>query len=205
MRKTKQLELFKAPSREFGGSRTTAHIQRPLSFKRSMHLVLKTDNKPVLFKNRSEIKAILKKQAKNFNVHIYSESVQKDHLHLHLKFPNRESYKKWIRAVTGLIARTIAKGIFKFRPYTRILGGSPKEFWNLNNYIFRNECEVFGIWPYRRALPVETLAAKSWTGIWTTTDQASRKILRRKNLSQRTNIISREFDDINIANKYRWP
>jgi REP element-mobilizing transposase RayT len=167
MKKPKQLELLKAPGHEFGGSKAIAHVQRPLSFKKSIHLVLKTENKPVLFKHRSEIKAILKKQATKFNVYIYSESVQKDHLHLHVKFPDRESYKRWIRAVTGLIARMISKGLFKFRPYTRILSGSPKEFWNLNNYIFRNECEVFGIWPYRRALSVETLAAKSWTGFWT--------------------------------------
>ncbi len=154
----KQLNLLEKPSLQFGGGFDQRHCLRTLCSRKPIHLILKSQKKYSLFKNRDEIRRIIFKQAKKFGIKIYSWSIQKDHIHLAIQILNRDAYKKWIRAVTGLIARLLGKGIWKFRPFTRVLSGFGRELRNLLNYIFRNELEVFRVWDYNRELSLEDLA-----------------------------------------------
>ncbi len=154
----KQLNLLEKPSLQFGGSFDQRHRTRTLCSRRPVHLTLKSQKRFSLFRSREEIRKIIFKQAKKFGIKIYSWSIQKDHIHLAIQVLNRDAYKKWIRAVTGLIARLLGKGIWKFRPFTRVLSGFGKELRNLNNYIFRNELEVFKIWSYDRDRSIDDLA-----------------------------------------------
>ncbi|MAV92470.1 MAG: hypothetical protein CL676_13710 [Bdellovibrionaceae bacterium] len=143
----KQLRLIPKPKLSNGGSlQNTRQTQRILSHRKPIHLVLKSKKTHNLFRHRSGIQNLLINQAHKFNITLHTWSIQKDHVHISLKIPNRESYIKFIRAFTGLMARKLGKGLWTQRPFTRVLSGSQKDFWNLNNYIFRNEMEVFGIW-----------------------------------------------------------
>lgn len=144
-----QLSLIPKPSLACGGSlNNTRQSQRILSFKRPIHLVLKTRLHRNLFKNRLMIKAKVAKYAEHFDIKVYASSVQRDHVHLAIKIPNRESYTRFIRTLTGILARTLGKGLWIFRPFTKI-GTWGKEFRNLMDYLFRNDMEVFGVWRYQ--------------------------------------------------------
>ncbi|MAQ37150.1 MAG: hypothetical protein CMO21_07985 [Thioclava sp.] len=148
----KQLNLIPQPSLEMGGSlNNTRNQKRVLSSQRPIHLVLKS-NKNHLFKNRDFIQRTIKKQTKNFRHQIQSMSIQKNHIHILIRIADRSSYIKYIRALTGLIARKLGKGMWKFRPFTKVLTWG-REIKNVNTYIFRNEMEVFQIWFYKRRRP----------------------------------------------------
>ncbi len=143
-----QLNLLPKPNLECGGSlKNTRKGKRTLSSKRPVHLVLKS-SKSTLFKNRDFIQKTMNRQAKTFNHRIYTWSIQKNHIHVLIRFHNRASYIKFIRSFTGLIARKLGRGLWKWRPFTKVLSWG-REMWNVNNYIFRNEMEVFEIWKYK--------------------------------------------------------
>ncbi|HAG91553.1 MAG TPA: hypothetical protein DCL41_06760 [Bdellovibrionales bacterium] len=144
----KQLSLIPKPNLECGESlQNSGKQKRILSSRRPTHLVLKA-HKNTLFKHRNFIQQTLEKQAANFHHKLLTWSVQKDHIHLLIRFFDRLSYIKFIRALTGLIARKLGRGLWKFRPYTKVLSWG-RETWNVNNYIFRNELEVFKFWKYK--------------------------------------------------------
>jgi REP element-mobilizing transposase RayT len=141
----KQLCLLAKPPVACGGSlNNTRHIKRTLSTKNPMHLVLKS-KREILFKNKDKVGKLLMKQAKKFGIKSYGYSIQKDHIHFVLRIFNREDYIKFIRAFTGLLARLLGKGLFKFRPFTRIAHWG-RDLQNLRNYLFQNDMEVYGVW-----------------------------------------------------------
>ena len=115
----KQLTLIKKPNAEFGGSllKGRRKTERILNSRKPMHLVLKTKNTITLFNQKHKLKSILKKQAQTFGVKIYSESIQSDHWHICLKITHRQLYRGFIRALTGIIARLLGKGLWRLRPY----------------------------------------------------------------------------------------
>ncbi|MAV92018.1 MAG: hypothetical protein CL676_11415 [Bdellovibrionaceae bacterium] len=144
----KQTSLLPQPNLECGGSlKNTRKQQRTLSSKRPTHLVLKA-NRSTLFKNRDFIQRTMDRQARKFHHRILTSSIQKNHIHILIRFFDRASYIKFIRALTGLLARKLGRGLWKFRPFTKVLTWG-RETWNVNNYIFKNEMEVFGIWSYQ--------------------------------------------------------
>ncbi|HAG90930.1 MAG TPA: hypothetical protein DCL41_03620, partial [Bdellovibrionales bacterium] len=137
----KQLNLIPRKNLECGGSlQNSRKEKRVLSKNRPIHLVLKA-RKRTLFENRDFINRTLKRQVRTFNHKILSWSVQKNHIHILLRIYDRKSYVRFIRAFTGLIARKLGRGIWKFRPYSRVLSWG-REIENVSNYIFRNEMEV---------------------------------------------------------------
>ncbi len=120
---------------------------RPLSTKKPLHLVLKS-KRTILFRNKAAISSVLRKQALLFGISLYSLSVQKDHIHISLKIPSRESYRSFVRAIAGIIARKLGKGLWMLLPFTRIVEWG-RAFKTVENYIFQNEMEVRGIWEYK--------------------------------------------------------
>ena len=144
----KQTSFFKKPKPYFGGRLLEGKrkSQRPLSRRHAMHLVLKAAS-PMLFKNKSLIETLTEMYAKRFGIKIYGQSVQRDHYHLSIRIQSREAYKKFIRAMTGRLAQVLGKGLWRFRPFTR-LSRWGKAYEKLREYIEMNEREVLGLQPY---------------------------------------------------------
>ncbi len=142
----KQLSMLKKPTTEFGGSLETKgrrKTERPLDRNKPMHFVLKSNKAFVLFKNQVGLRKLLRKQAETFGIKIYSETIQRDHWHIVLRITNRG----FIRALTGLIARLLGKGVWRLRPFSRLAHWG-KDLGQLSDYLLLNECEANGIVPY---------------------------------------------------------
>lgn len=145
--KYKQLSFLSTPKLEFGGSlllnrRKTARI---LATKKPIHLVLKGDVKQSgsLRKKERQIEFEIQKWALKFDIKLYRFSINSDHIHLNIKIGSKESYRKFIKAVTGRIAQ-ITKIKFIFRPYTKIMSWG-REFRSFINYTIQNEEEAMGL------------------------------------------------------------
>jgi REP element-mobilizing transposase RayT len=146
----KQLTMLKKPKTEFGGSlesKGKRKTERPLDRNRPMHFVLKSNKAIVLIRNQRSLRKIIGKQAGTFGIKIYSETVQKDHWHIVLRITNRRLYRGFIRALTGLVARLLGKGVWRLRPYSRLVNWG-RDFGQVSDYLLLNECEVAGIVPY---------------------------------------------------------
>jgi hypothetical protein len=130
-------------SNEFGGSLLVGkrHSTRPLDFRVSKHLVLKADEDGLLLKNQASVQFIVSRFAKKFEITLYSLAVQSDHIHFSLSIPNREQYKRWIRAVSSQLVANIPGLKWTLRPYTRVVSWG-WNFENVQNYIFRNQLQA---------------------------------------------------------------
>lgn len=145
----KQISFFKKGSTQHGGvlSLNKRKRARPLAKNKAIHLVLKSRT-TILFKNKCWILKLLRQQASSKGVRIYSVSVQKDHIHIVLRIYSRHLYSGFIRAVTGVIAKRLGKGLWKFIPFTRFISWG-RDFKAAKAYVFQNEMEVLGIWGYQ--------------------------------------------------------
>jgi REP element-mobilizing transposase RayT len=138
----KTLRLFpdeKKPELIYGGEAGKRKKARPLYKKRPIHLILKS--RYILVTHSDWIRERIEDYAKRFGIRVYKLAVCGDHLHFAIQIPGREYYKKFIRALTGIIARTMGKGIWSLLPYTRIASWG-RDFQNLLAYIQKNEDET---------------------------------------------------------------
>ncbi len=83
-----------------------------------------------------------------FDLRIYDEALSHDHVHLLLKIPHRREYAKFIRSLTGLLARKFGKGFWMQLPYSRIAHWG-RDYKNLQRYLEQNRLEASGEMPYR--------------------------------------------------------
>lgn len=148
----KQKMLFKLAnySSEYGGSlgkgqRKTA---RPLSKKNALKIVLRGDTKKSgsLLKFRKDIDRYFAKFQKQFNVKVYKYSLVSNHIHFVALFPTRDQYRRFIRALTGTIARK-TKIIWISKPWSRILAWG-KAFRIALQYVEQNHLEAIGAIPF---------------------------------------------------------
>ena len=146
----KQLKLFKSGKIEHGGrlSAGKRNTLKPLHTKKSVHLVLKTKGEKSLYKNRDFVQKTIQRQAGLAGVKLYGLSIQHDHIHHSILFSDRSQYKKFVRSVTGLLARRFGRGLWKYRPYTKVVEWG-RQLNNLRAYIEMNELEVRGVIPYQ--------------------------------------------------------
>jgi len=141
---------------QHGGVNTKGRrkLERPLSSRKWIHLVLKSDKAKGKLsflnpKNAQNIKQILKKQANKFGVKIADYANVGNHLHLKIKINNRDSFQKFLKSVTCLIARKIT-GASKTNPFGRFWQGlaftrvlqSSLEILNLKGYIQANRIQA---------------------------------------------------------------
>jgi REP element-mobilizing transposase RayT len=128
--------------KQFGGpllKNSNAKEQRPISTKTAMHVVLRSSlakgNRSMLNPGKSiAIKKLVHDHADNFNIKIHEFTNTGNQLHMLIKVGNRNSYLRFIRTVTGLIAR-VALGVergkkmgvkfWDMRPYTRVVDYRP--------------------------------------------------------------------------------
>ncbi|HEY8272528.1 MAG TPA: transposase [Pseudobdellovibrionaceae bacterium] len=113
----------------FGGSsllgkRKTA---RPLSTKKPLHLVLKSQGSSLFNPGNRDLEKLIKDHAKKYSIAVYAFSFNWSHIHLVIKLTTRESYRAFIRTVTAAIVSFLSKqkgrtlkGTFTLRPFTRI-------------------------------------------------------------------------------------
>jgi REP element-mobilizing transposase RayT len=147
--KMKQFKFaFAKESTEHGGTLNKGKRKntRPFCARRPIHLVLKAEES--IFDDRSIIIGTAVKLSHRFGIRIYDLAPGIDHLHLVMKAPSREAYNKFIRALTGVIARTLGKNLWAQVPYTKFASWG-RQYRNLQNYMQQNREEVLGKRPYK--------------------------------------------------------
>jgi REP element-mobilizing transposase RayT len=166
MKKARQLgfEILQGNNiKHFGGDflkNSHAKEKRPISIKRSMHLVMrssKAKSELSFLRKDKRIKEVIATQARAFGVKIYRLANGGNHLHIILLPRSREAFNGFIRAISGLIARLVlgvergkAKRL-KFwdkRPFTRIVEWG-RGFKTVSNYLLQNTLEALGFIPYQ--------------------------------------------------------
>lgn len=169
----------KIPANSMGGGfhvNYNPSSKRPMDSKKALHVVLKSSLAKSLksFKhknNEQKIYDIIDKAAKNFGIKFYDYANGGNHLHLLIKVHSRENYVKFIKVITGLIARFVNKvergypGKTKFwdsRPFSRIVHFG-KDFEKVKSYFLRNILEALGWIKYQKR---KVVANKQWRSFW---------------------------------------
>ena len=146
----------------FGGSylKSNPKIKRPLSTRKSAHLVLRSllaKGPMSLLRFEREIRELVYKQGKKHGVKIYSFANAGNHLHFVILPSSRRAFNAFIRAISGVIARLVlgaergsAKNIqfWEKRPFTRIVEWG-REYTRVCGYLLQNTLEATGFIPYR--------------------------------------------------------
>jgi len=166
MKKAKQLgfEILEIKNiKYFGGAylkNSNPKGPRPLSIKRSLHLVLRSSmakGSHSFLKRDKKIREIIGIQGKRHGVKIYRQANGGNHLHLIVLPRSRDAFNDFIRATTGIIARLVlnvergrAKNLqfWDKRPFTRIIEWG-KEFAGVSRYLLKNTLEALGFIPYQ--------------------------------------------------------
>ena len=146
----RQISFFKPDVKEFGGSlavKGKRKTERVLDSRKPLHFVLKSKKRVNLYSHRIFLRKFLFLYAKKFGVKVYKESVQKDHFHFCIKITNRQLYRAFIRAFTGVISQKLGKGLWILAPYSRVVTWG-RDFLAVLDYILLNDCEVGGRVPY---------------------------------------------------------
>src|SRR3989338_8692019 len=159
----KQLEFFNERLRlDFGGSslKGNAKKARPLDRKKPIHLVMRSSiakGEKSFLRNGKRVRGIVRRQAKRFGVRIYEFAVVGNHFHLLVRITTPQTFKGFLRAVSGLIARAIlgaergAKKGIKFwdaRPFTRIVEWG-RGYAHAKAYVIQNRLEALGFIPFQ--------------------------------------------------------
>ncbi len=141
---------------QHGGLRTkkTRKLERPLSTKKWIHLVLKSDKAYgrlsfLTGKNQIFVRKTLRDKAGKFGIKIGDFANVGNHLHLKIRISSRVNFQKFLKSVTSLIARGVTgakKGnafgrFWEGLAFTRILLSSLEEL-NLKGYIEANRREA---------------------------------------------------------------
>ncbi|MEK6553963.1 MAG: transposase [Bdellovibrionota bacterium] len=150
----KQKTLFKLSeySSEFGGALAAKKrkVRRPLSSKNPIHIVLRADitQSGSLLKYRSSIEKYFMKFARDFDVRIYKKALVSNHIHFVALFGSRYSYTKFVRALTGTLAKNL-KIKWHLRPWTRLLKWG-RDLSTALKYVLQNHLEATRVIPYQK-------------------------------------------------------
>jgi len=168
MRQETQLLLEKLnlkTSLAFGGNllkNSNAKVQRPISTRRAMHVVLRSSllkgsRSLLVSKNAKAVDHIISCQAQKHGVKTYQLAKAHNHIHLVLLARTRQGFISFLRAVCGLVVRLLlgaqrgnpfGKNFWDQRPWTRIISWG-KEFVGVSKYLEQNLLEAFGFIPYQ--------------------------------------------------------
>lgn len=160
--RAKQRDLFES-NREVGPRRSVhggdvgcgrRKVARPLDSKKPLHLVLKSSHAKgkmsfLSYTNRLAVEQIIRGRAREFSVVIHGFENMGNHLHLVLKFKSRALFQRFLKTVSGLIARHVTKArrgkpfgkrFFDRLAFTRVVQGA-RDLRGLVRYLFKNEIE----------------------------------------------------------------
>jgi REP element-mobilizing transposase RayT len=120
--------------------------KRNLPKRKPIHLILKS--RYILLTHKGWIKECINKYGKRFFIKVHNLAICRDHLHFAIEIPNPHEYNKFIRTLTGVIARKMGKGIWSLLPLTKVFDWGPG-FKSLMAYITQNQEEADGKRAYR--------------------------------------------------------
>ena len=128
---------------------------------RAEHVVLRTRFSVLrLKKNKPLISGLLFEGAEKFQVKIYNNSLNSNHIHLLLKAPSQKNLHDFLRFLAGQIAQRITGAVrgkknrfsFWLKPVWRRIVYWGRDFLNLHQYIYQNQLETLGLIPYQPRL-----------------------------------------------------
>ena len=148
----------------FGGTRLKSNpkTKRPLCTKRAIHIVLKSKWATGTYSmlqhyNCKKIDTLIREHAKACSIRIYNIVNVGNHIHIVIKLDDKNSYSKFIRVISGLIARHVLRRErgeaqedghhkrklkkIKFwlaRPFTRILTWG-RDYNHIHQYMIKNQ------------------------------------------------------------------
>ena len=162
---------FDFPSRlSFGGALQTGRRKSARLFdsKRALHVVLRSSRctgPQSLIKFERKISDVLNDQCARHGVKIYARANAGNHLHLVLKAPSRRTLRRFLKAITGLIARKvtgrergearsktlpnkasqkrIVGSFWDARPFSRVVEWG-QDFAKTKHYLHMNRVEAIG-------------------------------------------------------------
>jgi REP element-mobilizing transposase RayT len=155
--------VFKRSPTAHGGelSKGKRKTRRPISLKKSMHLVMRSSRAKGnyslrAFHNKPTVEKLIKRYALMFDIRIYQFTIHFNHIHIALRAKNRENLQNFLRALTGNIAVKILKAkkglkrgkFWDLLAFTRIVEWG-RAFKALIKYVIQNELEARGEIPYR--------------------------------------------------------
>ncbi len=157
MRRPKQLSFIKAPTKSFGGGKVSGRkTARPLSFKKPIHLILKSKRARGALSLASisrEITNLLNQTAKESGTKIFDHAVNWTHIHIVGQFLSREAYRQFVRSLACRIVAKLQKRsdqdlkvFFTETIFNRILEWG-RDFKIAIAYILKNQLESVGIFP----------------------------------------------------------
>lgn len=168
VRKSEQLSFLKAQSKIHGGATCSGNPRekRPLSTKLPIHLVLKSrravgERSFLRKKTVDKIKSLIDRHASANGVKVYRYANAGNHLHLVVRITNRDRFSRFLRVVSGLIARLVLnaqKGEAKLsakskfwdaRPFTRVADWG-RSYKRLCDYLTLNTFEALGFIKHSR-------------------------------------------------------
>lgn len=124
----------------------------------SEHLVLRA-RLPILRlkKNRALISQLLVTISKRFQVKIYNNSLNSNHLHLLVKAPTQKALQDFTRVLAGQIAQRMTKAVrgkknkfsFWLKPAWKRVVRWGRDFLGLTQYIYKNQLESLGFIAYQ--------------------------------------------------------
>ncbi len=160
---------------EHGGAvrRGRRKLERPVSVRRPMHLVLTSQRARgpwSLRKHEHAVRNALRTMARRFGIRIYDFANVGTHLHLLVRARRRDSFQAFLRSFAGLIARRVT-GARRGKPcgrffdaiaWSRVVSWG-RDYLGVRHYVFRNQIEGAEGANVRRALeegPVRTRHAQ---------------------------------------------
>jgi REP element-mobilizing transposase RayT len=110
-----------------------------------------------LKKNKTLISQLLSETAEMFQVKIYNNSLNSNHIHLLVKASNPKSLHDFLRVLTGQIAQRITGAVrgkknklsFWLKPAWKRIVHWGRDFFNLHRYIYQNQLETLGLILYQ--------------------------------------------------------
>lgn len=146
--KTKAFE-----SLSHGGVKTKSKrkTKRPLLTNKITHVVLKSSKAKgdfSFYKNKKIVLSILKERSKKYFIEILDLVIMENHLHLKVRFKNKDYFRNFLRTYTALLARKITKAkkgkvfgrFWDGLVFTRVLT-SAYEILGLKGYFQANRIE----------------------------------------------------------------
>lgn len=157
-------EFERLKIKDFGGSliKGNPREQRPISMKRPLHLVMRSSlakgERSFLNPRRSRIiRELVHRSAKEHGVKVYRYANSGNHLHFILLPVSRTAFMRFIRSISGVIARMtlgVQRGkalglkFWDARPFTRILEWG-RDYRRACDYLKQNILEALGFIPYQ--------------------------------------------------------
>ena len=126
--------------------------------KQAEHVVLRARYSVLrLKKNKSLISGLLFEGGEKFQVKIYNNSLNSNHIHLLVKAPSQKKLHDFLRFLAGQIAQRITGAVrgkknrfsFWLKPVWRRIVHWGRDFLNLHRYIYQNQLETLGLIAYQ--------------------------------------------------------